>query len=172
MPEVRRRGLSDQLGVGADRTQRGAGQGGGIGPTIARLQQAYRSRSGASVTAAAATLDGTTYSASGEGEAQITDMPAGIYALTGQFTLEWDTTAEFSFATLSVVVGSTEVAANTGSVGDADGTGSTALPIKVSASTIVDVPEGASIAAEAAIQSIATGTSTTTITAVRLGDTN
>lgn len=62
MPEVRRRGLSDQIGVGADRTQRGAAQGGGMGPTIARLQQAVRARVTASPSRSSGSLSVTEFS--------------------------------------------------------------------------------------------------------------
>lgn len=166
MPEVRRRGLSDQLGVGADRTQRGAGQGGGIGPTIARLQQAYRSRQSASVSAAAATLDGTTYGpVEGGSSAQITDLPAGIYAVTAVLSLAWGSPlAAACTASVAVEDDSSEVAAGSGSAA----IGGT--QVKASAPGFATVSAGSSLTATPTIEGGGVGAvQTVTLTAIRLG---
>lgn len=122
------------------------------------------------MSAAAATLDGTTYSATGEGEAQITDMPAGLYAVKGRMTATWGTGTDFSYGQVVVTVGSSEVAADTGSVGDVGGSPSS-LPLKLTASDpAVAIAEGQSITATSTLFTDDTGASLeTTISAVRLG---
>lgn len=166
MPEVRRRGLSDQLGVGADRTQRGNAQGGGIGPTIARLQQAYRARQGVTATAASVTLDGTTYGPiEGGASAQITDMPAGVYAVSAAVSLTWGSplTAACT-ATIAVEDDTTEVAVNTGSAA----VGASALPVGCAGFAVVS--EGSSLTATPTISGGDLGAvQSVSLTAVRLG---
>lgn len=166
MPEVRRRNLSDQIGVGADRTQRGAAQGGGIGPTIARLQQAVRARPGTSMSAAAATLDGTTYGpVEGGASAQITDLPAGVYAVTGSLSLVWPGgLVAACTATITVEDDTTEVSASTGSAA----VGGTTL--LATAPGFAVVAEGSSLTATPTISGGDLGAvQTVRLTAVRLG---